>query len=209
MVLIQNDITGNRFGKLVVLSFYSGHNANDRKYFCACDCGRKVIVSESNLKRGKTKSCGCIRSKRGIGVGESKQRLYSIWNGMLNRCENKKAANYQYYGGNGITICPEWHNYTNFKEWAMRNGYQDNLTIDRVDVCGAYSPDNCRWVTQKEQTRNRRNNVKHLYKGEWKCVTELAEEYGLKVQVVKNRLLRGDTMERALRPAQNYRGKRK
>ena len=94
MVLIPNNIIGHRFGRLVALSFYSGNNANNRKYLCVCDCGHQKIVCEDNLIRGKTKSCGCLRSKRGISVGDSKTRLYAIWNSMLYRCENEKAANY-------------------------------------------------------------------------------------------------------------------
>ena len=125
-------------------------------------------------------------------------RLYNIWRSMNQRCRNPKSYNYERYGGRGITVCEEWHQFIPFRDWAMKNGYADNLTIDRKDTNGNYEPGNCRWATPKEQANNKRSNrhieldgVSHTL-AEWEGIT------GIKLNTIWARLDRGWPAERAL-----------
>ena len=163
------DLTGNRYGKLVVIGFdcnqyYSGKSF--RKWLCKCDCGNTISVLGQALKCGHTQSCGCLKEKGNPTHGfAKKERLYSIWRGIKIRCLNKNHKAYKYYGERGICVCDEWKNsYLVFKKWALENGYQEiilqngnnKLTIDRIDNNGNYEPNNCRWVDMSVQNKNKR-----------------------------------------------------
>lgn len=174
---------GTKIGKLTVVEMVVGGNANTRRYRCLCDCGNEKITSEDNLRREHTRSCGCLvkencggASKFGTKRNESKTRLYKIWSQMYQRCYVDDGKTYKNYGGRGITICDEWlYSFVDFKQWAINNGYRDDLTLDRVDVNGSYSPNNCRWATKKEQSNNRRNNKYVLYAGNRMTISEYAD----------------------------------
>ena len=132
-------------------------------------------------------------------------RLYSIWQNMKNRCYYIRSIEFARYGGRGIKVCKEWReSFQNFFDWAIRNGYADNLTIDRIDVNGDYCPENCRWATPKEQQNNRRNNHPLTYKGKTQTVSEWANELSISESTIRTRLWRGCSVEKALAPARNY-----
>lgn len=158
--MIIKDETGKRYGRLIVLKKVES-KGNRAMYLCKCDCGNEKIICGRNLREGRTMSCGCLRKERArdatITHGMTGTRLHGEWRQMKSRCSIKSSSNYQYYGGRGISICKGWDNdFNRFKDWALSNGYSEELTLDRIDVNGNYEPSNCRWVTLSVQARNRR-----------------------------------------------------
>ncbi|RHO08431.1 AP2 domain-containing protein [Clostridium sp. AM22-11AC] len=154
------DLTGQRFGRLVVIE-RAGSRGGKATWLCQCDCGNQTVVIGGILRRGLTKSCGCLSKAINSEVHSTHhmtgERLHNIWRGMKARCYIESCSNYQYYGGRGIQICAEWKNdFTAFYNWALSHGYSDDLSIDRVNSNGNYEPENCRWVTMKKQFWNRR-----------------------------------------------------
>jgi hypothetical protein len=155
------DLSGEVFGKLTVLKKVGVDKYKISQWECLCDCGNITVASISNLRNGNTTSCGCYGRERKREAnkthGKSNTRVHRIWKAMHTRCYNPNFKFYHHYGGRGITICDEWlHNFQAFYDWAMVNGYKDDLTIDRIDSNKGYSPHNCRWVTMAEQNKNKR-----------------------------------------------------
>lgn len=194
---------GMRFNRLTVIEPLPkrGHYAMWR---CRCDCGNIKDVYECNLLGNKSKSCGCLMKEVNTRHGNCDSRLYRIWAGMLDRCNpnNTRSKN---HGDRGIKVCAEWHDYKAFEEWAVANGYDENAkhgkcTIDRIDNNGNYEPSNCRWVNNKTQCRNKRNNRLLTYKGETHCVAEWAEILGINPYTIYTRLHKGWSTEMALSP---------
>lgn len=157
------DLSGQRFGRLTVLERSHESKCKNRqaKWKCLCDCGNITYSGGYELRSGSTISCGCYHieecGNQHRTHGLSKTRLYRIYCKMKERCYKPNNDNYKYYGGLGITICDEWLNdFAKFAEWAMTNGYEENLTIDRIDNEKGYCPENCRWLTIQDQQKNKR-----------------------------------------------------
>lgn len=180
MSRLQN-LIGQKFNRLTVISRAENTKSGMTCWLCQCDCGKQKIVAGKHLKSGRIKSCGCYNHdslvKRNTTHGLTNTRLFRIWGNMKDRCYNPNKSNYPYYGGRGIQICQEWlDNFENFYVWAINNGYQRNLSIDRINGNGNYEPSNCRWVTQKEQNNNRRDNKLITFKNETHTIPEWAEK---------------------------------
>lgn len=199
------DITGQRFGRLTVLRRVEGKSKGHTSWLCVCDCGNKVVAYGENIRYGRTQSCGGLHKevikKCNSTHGETNTRLFHIWSNMKARCSNKNLGSWKNYGGRGISVCSDWMRFEAFRDWALLNGYDENLTIDRIDVNGNYEPKNCRWTTMKEQARNKRNNV--VYKG--KCLSEWAEEMGIGLKTLSRRLRSGWSIEKTIfTPVRNH-----
>ena len=192
---------GKKFGKLTVIE---DAGRSPRRYIlwkCRCECGNETIVTSNNLRSGNTKSCGCVGKAKvkmlNYVTGAYKSRLHRIWDSMKSRCYNENMTYFQRYGGRGVTVCDEWrNNFKAFYDWAMSNGYTDELTIDRIDNNGNYSPENCRWSTMKEQSRNRRTNHQITWNGKTMCISAWANELGINVNTIIARFGRGWDVER-------------
>lgn len=197
------DLTGNRYGRLTVIKM--AYRNENRKYYwlCKCDCGNEKTVAGYSLKCGDTQSCGCLgkehRTKSLIKHNMTHTKLYRVWGNMKARCYIKSSSRYYRYGARGITVCDEWKNsFDAFQEWAMKNGYKEDLTIDRIDVNGNYEPSNCRWATVKEQMNNYSRNHFLEYNGKNQTITEWAEELNINKGTIKSRLKAGWSIERTL-----------
>ena len=188
------DLTGQRFSRLTVMSRAQNSKSNQTQWLCKCDCGRETVVRSSSLLNGHTKSCGCYSDEiRKINTDQTTHglchtRLYGIWSKMKHRCENPSARIYKYYGGKGVRICDEWKDFKTFYDWAMANGYRDDLSIDRIDVDGDYEPSNCRWADKITQMNNTTANVYYVYNGKRMTITEIAREIGIPANTLRQRI---------------------
>lgn len=156
------DLTGMKFNRLTAVS-YVGQGSSGAKWLFKCDCGKEIITSSYPVRKGKTKSCGCWNEEnkhnRYRVHGLTGTKIQSAWSHMKQRCFNPNCKEYEHYGGRGITVCDEWKNsVAEFAKWAYENGYENNLTLDRIDNNGNYEPNNCRWVSMEVQENNKRNN---------------------------------------------------
>lgn len=202
------DLTGQRFGRLIALQSAGKDNGGNQMWKCRCDCGKETITRARSLWTGNTRSCGCLQKEKASKVwktthtthGESGTRLNKIHRALKQRCNNQKNPAYKDYGGRGITVCEEWaQSFEAFRDWALANGYRDDLTIDRIDNDGPYSQENCRWISMKQQCNNRRSNRIITYNGESHTVTEWAELTGINYHTLMGRLYgRGWNAEKAL-----------
>lgn len=188
------DMTGKRFGRLTVKEFAGMNYRHSATWLCVCDCGNLKTVDGNSLRMGGVRSCGCLDKEAHITRpnrrthGMNGTRINRIWRAMKARCANR---NDKLYGGRGISVCAEWSDFEPFYEWAIANGYTDDLTIDRIDPDGDYCPSNCRWITIKEQQSNRRTNNNITINGETHTITQWASISGLHYSTLWKRMKKG------------------
>lgn len=183
------DMTGMRFGRYTVIKRAESKKSGESTWVCKCDCGNVHIVRGSKLRNGTSTSCGCYAREKASTHGMTQTRLYKIWSIMKQRCYNFQNKKYKNYGKRGIIICDEWLNsFEAFRDWALSHGYEDNLTIDRIETNGNYEPNNCRWTDMKTQQNNRTNNHIVEYNGEKHTVSEWSKITGIPAKTLYDRL---------------------
>lgn len=184
------DLTGRTYGKLTVLKLEEKRKSGKRyRYYweCLCECGGKHKVRTDGLTSGNVLSCGCLKreqDKKNLTANHSHRlsgsRLWHTYYGILSRCYDKRDKSYERYGGRGIKVCKEWRDsFESFVSWSMSSGYNDKLTIDRINNNGNYEPKNCKWSDDKEQARNRRSNSMIKLNGELMTLVELSEKMNI------------------------------
>lgn len=192
------NLTGEKIGKLTVIersqSTFSKSGKPITRWLCLCECGNTKIIRADALGRG-TNSCGCLKKEKDKAKHTKDpvrgKRLYKIWGCMKSRCYNKNLEAYKNYGERGIKVCKNWiNNYRAFEQWALKNGYNDTLTIDRIDNDSNYEPQNCRWVTRAEQNKNKRNNVYVIYNGNKILLKDYAKKNNLNYKSLHKKYLR-------------------
>lgn len=193
------DLTGQRFGNWLVLKKAISDNHGNDRWFCRCGCGLEKVVVGNNLRRGGSQQCSSCAK---IIHGFAKTKLYKVWICMIDRCENSNHLQYEKYGGRGIKICSEWHNFIVFRKWALEHKYKYYLTMDRINNEKGYFPENCRFATSREQQRNRRDNRYLKIGNEVKLLCEWAEKTGINYQVLWQRIKRGWSGNKLLEPVQ-------
>lgn len=194
----REDLTGQKFGRLTVVALDHRDNTYKGFWLCECDCTEhnRVIVYGGNLKSGCTRSCGCLARERAVETntkhGHSRTRLYHTWQHIVQRCENKNDKDYSNYGGRGVSVYDKWHDFEEFRNWSLNNGYNDNLSIDRKDVNADYSPENCRWTDSIVQQNNKRNNHLVTYGNVTHTIAEWSRIFNINYQTLHGRVGRGD-----------------
>ena len=184
---------GERYGRLTIIREVEPAGSihkRVRRFLCRCDCGNETICRLPNLKSGTTKSCGCYRkfvsSNRRDCHHLQNTRIYRIWCGMKRRCYNKHNEHFDRYGGRGIIVCDEWKtDFMNFYDWAMSNGYDDKLSIDRINNEGNYEPSNCRWANQKQQIVNSTATIKCSLGGNIVSLSDIADILGVSFKRIR------------------------
>lgn len=173
------DLTGQKFGKLTVRKFLRIGEDRSAIWLCDCECGNTTEVPTKKLNSGNTKSCGCLREELHKTHGLSNTKLFNVWSGMKQRCYTPTSSNYKNYGGRSIKMCDEWlNNFKTFYDWAIENGYEEGLSLDRIDVDGNYEPNNCRWSDDYVQVHNRRLDKLYTYNGKTMSVRDWCKEIG-------------------------------
>lgn len=206
---------GQKIGELTLM-YVDGKQSNGAVVWkCQCSCGKTTMVSSSSLNSGHKKSCGHLlidsTRKRATTHGMRNTRLYTIFDNMNRRCKSMKVHNAHRYSLRGITVCKEWKTFEAFRDWALDNGYADDLEIDRINNDKGYSPDNCRWVTRRENANNRHVTRFITYDHETMPFTCFAEKYASHIHVATlyNRIFRMNwSIEDAItRPIQKHKRK--
>ena len=204
---VIKDLIGQKFNRLLVIEKIGSNKNKQIEWLCKCDCGKTKVVTSYLLTSGQRRSCGCLHKERLLANtkllqeknkkhGDTNTRLYHIWRGIKERCNVKTNKAYKWYGARGIKICDEWNNsYVSFKKWSLANGYDDKLSIDRINNNDDYKPNNCRWTNRITQGSNKSNNRLLTYKGETKTMSEWSRELQIPFYILWNRLHHGWSIE--------------
>ncbi|MBT2657451.1 hypothetical protein J7E81_19825 [Bacillus sp. ISL-18] len=190
----HENLIGERFERLVVIAIgepaIMPNGKKQLQWLCVCDCGQFTLQTTGNLKGKRAKSCGCYKKENPPKKthGQAGKRLYKIWQGMIQRCTNKNHTQWHDYGGRGIRICTEWLTFEPFYRWSMENGYEDHLTIDRIENNKGYNPLNCRWADMFVQAKNKRSNTYFYYKGEQLILADISRKYGVPMSALSTRI---------------------
>lgn len=205
------DLTGQRFGRLIVIERVVDKERENKQHTtfwkCICDCGGQIVCSRNHLLDGHIRSCGCLHDENSKTSNKTHglyhTRIHAIWTNMIQRCTNPKNKKYYRYGGRGIKVCDEWRKFENFYNWSVDNGYNEFLkakqcTIDRKNNDGDYCPENCRWTTSTVQSGNKSDNVYLTFNGETHSSPEWAEIIGISSKVISERKRKGWTDEKCL-----------
>lgn len=180
------DLTGKKFEKWTVIE--KGTFTNGKSYWlCQCECGTVKLVDGDTLRRGT--STGCLKCRTHfVKHGKSNEKIYWVWHGMIQRCEYPNSKFYKNYGGRGVKVCEEWHEFKPFYDWAMANGYQQGVEIDRMNVDGNYEPSNCQWITHKAQQSNKTCNRIIEFNGILQTLQQWADSLGIKSNTLHGRI---------------------
>lgn len=199
------DLTSKKFGRLTVIKRVENNKFKQVQWLCKCDCGNEKIIVGSALKSGDIKSCGCLKKEQDyiniahITHNKTNTRLYNIWKHMKYRCNSPKSKRHKFYYDKGIKVCDDWKDdFMKFYNWAINNGYDKNLTLDRIDNNGNYEPTNCRWATATQQNNNQSTSIRITHKEKEYTLKQLSEKYNIKRDTLYSRLKRGWTLEKAL-----------
>ena len=202
----MKNIIGKKFGELKVISYYGKNKHRDTYWNCVCKCGKKTICASGHLIAGKIKSCGCLRSEKNkerITHGMTNSRFYKIWQGILYRCNTISSPAYQSYGGRGIKCL--WKTFEDFRDDMYKSYSKQSkkygekfISIDRINNDGNYCKENCSWVSQKEQCKNRRSNKLFTYKGKTMCLADWERKFGFRRAEIHQRIKRGWSFKEAI-----------
>lgn len=187
---MYEEYLNKKYNEWTVVSFSHKDKYNHPFFNCICSCGNKNTIDIFSLKYGKSKSCKkCSAKKRKNKHNLSYSRIYRIYNHIKQRCNNKQDSAYKNYGGRGIKICKEWEdNFINFYNWSIANGYEENLSIDRIDNNENYCPQNCRWVDMETQQNNKRNNHIITYNNKEYTISNFCKKFNLNERLVRQRI---------------------
>ncbi len=183
------NISGKRVNSLTAIRFSHFSLHKHAFWVYECDCGTELVCDSNSVNGGSPKSCGCKKLK--LTKDKTRKRIKTVWENMIARCYSASVPNYKNYGRRGVCVCARWHNFEYFKKWALKSGYANNLTIERKNVNGNYTPQNCIWVTKTEQSYNRRNTIYISYQGQLKSIGEWSKIYNMGSSLIYGRLKRG------------------
>lgn len=197
--LIKNRYAGLVFGRLTILDEMAEYERDSERTYltCLCECGSRKRMRSDGIVSGKTRSCGCLKIEHSRKLGKSKAthgkrhtRLYTTWVNMRCRCQKEYRHDYERYGGKGISVCSEWSNFNVFHNWAVENGYSDNLTIDRINPNGNYCPENCRWLTPSDNSKAKARMIKRNDGKVFLNIHDMASFYSIDTNAVYKSIYR-------------------
>lgn len=191
------DVLNQKYNRLTIIKYTRNNKYNRRIFLCKCDCGNETEVLLNSVRNGNTKSCGCLNKEKRLLPSNKKHgfrknnnetyRIYRTWASMISRCKNTLNKN---YGGRGISVCKEWNDFVEFKDWAFKNGYDDTLKIERINNNGNYEPNNCKWANDEEQGNNKRNNCFIECDGIRLTIAQWSRKTGLNKNTLRGRIFK-------------------